>query len=204
MQVDSEPTAAVPTQQQSRPDKRTQTQLRTMGCVMGMLARADGSAKFSFGGSSVVCSIYGPMAARPREELMDSAYIQVQFDPATGASGTQERLYERYICDIAKAAILTAMHPRTTLRITVQVLSNDGSILATALNAVLLALMDAGVPLQTTFSAVACSIHRNGMLLLDPIDLESNNAQSNHTLVYDSTTGDIMAVYSSGLFTQDE
>ncbi|KAL2914307.1 exosome non-catalytic core subunit rrp46 [Polyrhizophydium stewartii] len=188
----------------SRPDKRGATQLRTMGCVLGPLSRADGSARFSFGDSSVLCSVYGPAPVRTRDEKLDQATVSVVFNPVSGVSGTQERLYERYIREVVEALVLSAMHPRTAINITAQVLANDGSILATAMNAVLLALVDAGVPMQATCAAAHAIINRDGSLLLDPVALEVEEGQSAHTFVFDTAADGILAVDSAGLFTQEE
>ncbi|KAH6562886.1 hypothetical protein BASA50_001653 [Batrachochytrium salamandrivorans] len=188
----------------SRPDKRSATQLRTMGCVIGMLSRADGSARFSLGDSNVLCSVYGPTAARARDERLDQACIQVVFNPVSGASGTQERMYERHVRQMVEALILTTLHPRTTIQITLQVLSNDGSILATAMNAVVLALIDAGIPLRITCASTTCMINQDGTLLLDPVSMEVSEAQSIHTLMFDTTTSEVMGIDSTGLFDTEE
>ncbi|KAH6571759.1 hypothetical protein BASA60_007017 [Batrachochytrium salamandrivorans] len=124
----------------SRPDKRSATQLRTMGCVIGMLSRADGSARFSLGDSNVLCSVYGPTAARARDERLDQACIQVVFNPVSGASGTQERMYERHM----------------------------------------------------------------GLYCWIPVSMEVSEAQSIHTLMFDTTTSEVMGIDSTGLFDTEE
>ncbi|KAJ1339692.1 hypothetical protein BSLG_005725 [Batrachochytrium salamandrivorans] len=162
-----------------------------MGCVVGMLSRADGSARFT-------------LASRPRDEKLDHAHIQVVFSPVSGISGTQERTYEHFIRQVVEAIVLSALHPRTTIQITLQVLFDDGSILSTAINAAVLALIDAGIPLSKTCSAVTCMISKEGVLLLDPVLLECSEAQSMHILVPDATSSEVLAVHSTGLFETDE
>ncbi|KAJ8329893.1 exosome non-catalytic core subunit rrp46 [Batrachochytrium dendrobatidis] len=201
---DSQGISATALMGHSRPDKRSVTQLRTMGCVVGMLSRADGSARFTLGKSSVLCSVYGPTASRPRDEKLDHAHIQVVFSPVSGISGTQERTYEHFIRQVVEAIVLSALHPRTTIQITLQVLFDDGSILSTAINAAVLALIDAGIPLSKTCSAVTCMISKEGVLLLDPVLLECSEAQSMHILVPDATSSEVLAVHSTGLFETDE
>ncbi|KAI8915124.1 ribosomal protein S5 domain 2-type protein [Entophlyctis helioformis] len=205
----------------TRPDKRSATQLRTMGCVLGLLSRADGSARFtlgpsgfaslhpncSSGDSSVLCAVYGPTSVRARDEKLDRADVQVLFQPLTGATSTQDKVLERCVRETAESLILTALHPRTSIRIIVQVLADDGPVLATAINAVVLALIDAGIAMQATAAAVTLMVDRDGTLLLDPRDLTVlgvQESQSMHTLVFDATAGDVLAIESTGLFGQEE
>lgn len=52
-------------------------------------------------------------------------------------------------------AILTQLHPRSEILITLHILSQDGSVLAACVNACTLALVDAGVPMSDY--VVACT-----------------------------------------------
>lgn len=52
-------------------------------------------------------------------------------------------------------AILTQLHPRSEILITLHILSQDGSVLAACVNACTLALIDAGVPMSDY--VVACT-----------------------------------------------
>lgn len=150
-----------------------------MSTTTGILTRSDGSAKFQFGKSCVLTSIYGPMNVKMRDELLDKSFINVIFTPVSGSGGTHERLYEGILRQTASSIILATLFPRTMIKITCQVLADDGSILSTAMNSMILALLDAGVPLTSTFSAVTCMIHKDGNLLLDPTNLELEVVSTN-------------------------
>lgn len=155
-----------------RVDSRTSNSIRTMSSSSGLLQGCDGSAKFQFGTSSIICGVLGPTAVKLKDELMDKAFIKIEFTPLAGGGGTQDRLYERILEQTAASLILTSLYPRTMIKISLQVLSQDGSILATAVNAMILALLDAGVPMKSMASSVTCMIHKSGELLLDPTELE--------------------------------
>lgn len=45
-------------------------------------------------------------------------------------------------------AVLTHLHPRSEITITLHILSQDGGVLATCVNAATLALIDAGIPMS--------------------------------------------------------
>ena len=51
-------------------------------------------------------------------------------------------------------------------------MSQDGSILSSAINAMILALLDSGIPMKATCCAVSCMISKDGDLILDPTVLE--------------------------------
>lgn len=121
-----------------RPDKRVETAIRQMTLSQSTLKRSDGSAKFSFGNSSVLCAVLGPAAAKTRDELMDKAYVKINFTPLAGSGGTNDRLYESILKNICEPLILVTLYPRTMIKITLQVLAVDGGVLPAAINAMIL------------------------------------------------------------------
>lgn len=56
-------------------------------------------------------------------------------------------------------AILTQLHPRSEILITLHILSQDGSVLATCVNACTLALIDAGIPMSDYVVACTAGSH---------------------------------------------
>ena len=154
-----------------RSDKRAPTQQRALTGSLGLLSRADGSAKFTFGESGCLCSVNGPMAVHQKDELLDQATIQVLFSPCSGINGPRYRSMEKKLRELAQSCVLTSLHPRTLIQMTIQVLHEDGSIFAAAVNAMMLALMDAGIPMKTYAFAVSLAVV-NDELILDPTSEE--------------------------------
>ena len=116
-----------------------------------------------------------------------------------GQDGPVERELEECLTGVARAAVLATMYPRTQIAITVQVVNDDGALLATAINAVLLALMDAGVALTNLLPAVCCALcvprtlpgelpaqSAAPVLILDPTAEEEQAAQCCFTLAFAS------------------
>lgn len=69
-----------------------------------------------------------------------------------GGSGSDlERQYEQTVRGTVEGVIQAAQNPRTAVSITLQVMADDGSLLACALNAACAALVDAAVPMTSTF-----------------------------------------------------
>lgn len=109
-------------------------------------------------------------------------------------AGTRERQYEALIRRTCEAIIVAALHPRALIQVVVQVVSDDGSLLACAMNAACAALVDAAVPLRTLFAAVSAAQlaegsgggegGSGGVLLLDPSAGEEAAAVAVGTFAY--------------------
>ncbi|GJJ72605.1 exosome complex component RRP46 [Entomortierella parvispora] len=200
---------------------RTANQLRPFFSSQNLLNRADGSAQFDFGGSSVLCSVVGPAEVKIRDEKLDRATIEVIARPLVGLPGIKDKSRERSIRETLEPLILSGLHPRTGIQIVVQTMKDDGCILSTAFNATVLALLDAGIPLNSILGSVTCIVdEKSGEILLDPTTEELSQAKSTHVFVFDnkssiSTTGaaamdldsessPILFSDSTGLYTEEE
>lgn len=88
-----------------------------------------------------------------------------------------EREIERFIGDALGSCILVEEYPRTAIEIVIQVIKEDGSVISTALNAAVLALMDAGVQMKYLSIATTCLVEnrRELNLRLDPCEEEEYN-----------------------------
>jgi exosome complex component RRP41 len=77
-----------------------------------------------------------------------------------------------------QAHLFTHLYPRSTITISLHVLSLDGALLAACLNAASLALVDAGVPMPSIFAAATSGMitTTDGSTPSDPI-LDLNNAE---------------------------
>lgn len=112
----------------ARKDGRSKQQLRQMSIEHSPLNRADGSARFSQGNTVVLCSVTGPAEVKPRNELMDRAFVEVVFKPATGFPATKEKLLEHFLTQTLSAIILTTLHPRSVITVVIQVVNDDGAV----------------------------------------------------------------------------
>ncbi|KAG0054923.1 Exosome component 5 [Gryganskiella cystojenkinii] len=200
---------------------RTRTsanQLRPFFSSQNLLNRADGSAQFDFGGSSVLCSVVGPAEVKIRDEKLDRATIEVIARPLVGLPGIKDKARERFIRETLEPLVLSGLHPRTGIQIVVQTMKDDGSILSTAFNATVLALLDAGIPLNSIIGSVTCIVdEKSGEVLLDPTNEELAQAKSTHVFVFDNkgsigdkmetdddNTSPILFSDSTGLYTEEE
>ncbi|KAG0164143.1 Exosome component 5 [Apophysomyces sp. BC1034] len=190
-----------------RPDRRAEnTQLRALAASQNVLNRADGSAKFEFGETSVMVSVVGPVDVSHRDEKLDEATVEVVVRPATGYPATNEKLLESILRTAFEPVILAGMMPRTLIQIVVQVMKDDGSILAAAINGITLALLDAGVPMKSITAAISCTIDKNtNEILLDPTTEELEDAGSEHIFAFNNDpSSSLLLSNSTGQFSQDQ
>ena len=83
--------------------------------------------------------------------------------------------WSRYLEETFASVVMTETFPRSQLDIFVEISNADGGVLSSAFNAVTLALLDAGVPMNDYVIAGSVS-YVQGHFLLDPNRLEESSA----------------------------
>ncbi len=182
----------------TRLDHRHGDQLRAFNCEQGLLHQADGSARFTHGHTSVLTAVYGPMeCARSSQDLIEGACVEVVFNSAVDDDVQKNKECSEVLRRTFEPIVLRALHPRTLLRIVVQVIKDDGSAMAVATNSVCMALLDAGFPMKTFAVGVSCLARRDA-LTLDPtlaeertgeVRLRRQNAAPSHTIAHHARGG---------------
>ncbi|KAJ7543930.1 hypothetical protein O6H91_09G058800 [Diphasiastrum complanatum] len=168
----------------ARRDGRTAIQLRPLACTRGLLNRAHGSARWSQENTCVLAAVYGPKSISGRRENPERATIEVIWKPKSGMTGNKEKEAELVLRRSLDYIIIATLHPNTGMSIIVQVISDDGALLACAINATTAALVDTGIPLSGLIAAVSCGINKEGDLLLDLTKSEEQEAQAHVCLVF--------------------
>ncbi|KAL6745828.1 ribosomal protein S5 domain 2-type protein [Haematococcus lacustris] len=155
---------------------RTHDQCRRVVCELSVLSRADGSAQWSQDDTSVLAAVYGPRQAPQQKEDAELAVIEVVFKPRGGLQGSVDKENEVIIRSTLEAVVMLGQHPRTSITVVLQVMQEDGSVLACACNAACAALVNAGVPMRCMFACVSCVVDVMGGMLLDPDSKEEQAA----------------------------
>ncbi len=109
---------------------------------------------------------------------------------------------QKILKDLANAMILHQGIEAATLHISIQELNADGSSLATFINSMSLALLDAATPLKCFVSCVACIV-LNKQILLDPTQKEIEASDSCHTFAFNNLD-ELFLCESFGSFSQGE
>ncbi|OQO09849.1 hypothetical protein B0A48_04201 [Cryoendolithus antarcticus] len=173
------------------------------------LQRADGSATFTSNLYSILAGVNGPVEVQRRDELPEEAYIEVNIRPGSGVGTPRERYLESIVASVLRSVILVHLHPRMLIQVTLQVLQEPSeklmkgkgevAVLPSLLNAAFLALVDGGIPLETTMSAVLVAVDAAGGVVAEPSIKELLICQSVHALAYD-LQGELVMDQSTGVF----
>ncbi|KAM9737105.1 exosome complex component RRP46-like [Dama dama] len=189
--------------------------LRHFACEQNLLSRPDGSASFlqepvlhktrsHCRDTSVLAGVYGPAEVKVSKEIFNKATLEVILRPKTGLPGVAEKSRERLIRNTCEAVVLGALHPRTSITVVLQVISDAGSLLACCLNAACMALVDAGVPMRALFCGVTCALDSDGTLMLDPTAKQEKEARAVLTFALDSVERKLLMSTTKGLYSDAE
>lgn len=137
------------------------------------------------------------------KEIIDKALVEVHFEPRSGQSACSDRQIESFISELCKQTIITTMHPRTCLLINITELHDDGCVLASAINATVLALCDAGVPMKNMVAASTCCVNEKDEIILEPTKDQLLNSSAHITAVIDSGCNQLVSIVSKGAMTSE-
>jgi exosome complex component RRP41 len=169
-----------------RVDGRKLDELRPLKMVVQVLSRPDGSAYVEHGKNKVYAAVHGPRELHPRHlSLPDRARIRVVYRMATFSVNDRKRPapsrreYEisKVIREALEPALFVEEYPRTGIDIFIEVVQADGGTRTASINAAVLALADAGIPLRTL--PVACAVGKiDGKMALDLNDVEDQKGEA--------------------------
>jgi exosome complex component RRP46 len=173
------------------------------------LSRADGSATYTDSLFSVLAAVNGPVEVSRRDELPEEATIEVNVRPGSGVGGPRERWLETVVHSLLRSVVLVHLHPRTLVQVTLQVVREPGvkflkgrgevAILPALANAAFLALVDGGLPLDTTLNAALVAVNKNGEIVAGPGAEELEVCQSVHAMAF-GFNGEMLLDESTGSF----
>ncbi|KAJ5601424.1 exosome complex endonuclease 1 [Penicillium lagena] len=144
-----------------RLDGRRWNELRLLQAQISTNPASSGSSYLSMGNTAIMCSVHGPAEGRRGEgsgqagsagaivdvEVNIAGFASVDRKRRAGGSGGQSSRIATTLRSAFQSHLHTYLYPHSTISIHVHVLSADGSLLAAAINACTLALVDAGIPM---------------------------------------------------------
>ncbi|XP_043918676.1 exosome complex component RRP46 isoform X1 [Protopterus annectens] len=178
--------------------------LRPFGCEQNLLSRPDGSASFFQGDTTVLAAVYGPADVKVSKEIFDKATVEVILKPKVGLSGVAEKAKEQMIKNTCESVILTALHPRTSITVVLQVIHDAGSLLSCCLNASFVAMMDAGLPMKSSFCGLTCVIGTDGNIVLDPTAKQEKESRAVLIFGIESTEKKVLLLTTKGSCSVEE
>lgn len=189
-----------------RNDGRRWDELRSIKMTTGVLERADGSAIVETGGTKVLAAVYGPREVYPKHlAVPDKAIFRVAYRMASFSveerkkpqPSRREIELSKVIKEAIEPAIFLEQFPRTVIDAYVLVLQADGGTRVASINAVSLALADAGIPMKGLVSAIA--VGRLGdQVIVDLNDVEDKYGDSDMPIAMIPITGEITLFQMDG------
>lgn len=138
--------------------------------------------------------------------------------------GVQDRFFEATLKNTCEAALAAALHPRSSIIITIQELHNNGQVstyiiwnsraflcystsltknvnlqlLSCALNAACLSCLDSNIDMKFLFASTTCFLTKDGTLQIrTPI---KENIQAVFVFTFDSMNGRIVVSHTEGVY----
>lgn len=174
-----------------RSDGRSENTLRPLSCEFGCLQNCDGSAIWKSGETSVLAAVHGPVA--PRQGQYESASGGIVTVVVKGDVNLNVAEWESLLTQQLSACIVLESYPRSIISVVLQIIEDDGSILAAALHSAVSALMDASIDMKYLPTAVTCccdgsdvvtSLTQAPSVKLDPTLEEEQSAQAVQVLIF--------------------
>ncbi|CAM9786791.1 unnamed protein product [Ectocarpus sp. 12 AP-2014] len=194
--------------EETRRDGRRANQIRPLAAEQGILNRADGSARFVQGNTSVLAAVYGPAPAKTlRMERLEGATLDVSFKPESGITSPADAESEALLRRSLEEVVLRSRYPRTVVSVIIQVIVDDGAVLSAALNAATMALLNAGVEMTGMALSVTCCITAavsGRSVLLDPCKVEEIDAAATAVVATLSAGGGVLSCRAVGSMSQEE
>jgi exosome complex component RRP41 len=140
-----------------RTDGRKPDEFRPIKMEVGVLDKADGSARVEFGKTKVLAAVYGPREMHPRHDtLPNKAVVRCKYDMMSfsveerARPGRSRRSMEisKVLSEALESVVYTDRFPGMAIDIFVEVYQADASTRVTGLNAASLALANAGIPMK--------------------------------------------------------
>lgn len=177
-----------------RTDGRRFNELRNFQCKLGSQGRAvDGCAVVDMGVCRVVASVNGPQEPEGRASTnasQASLTVNLVVAPFASTERMKHLANERPLQELElnlqetfSEAILLTAYPRTEIVVNLVVVAQDGHILPACVNAMTLALIDAGIPMYEYMSSCSVAVYDNEVPLLDPNQIEASDLPTVNTAV---------------------
>lgn len=164
-------------------DNRKLDELRPITAKVGVIKRADGSAKFQIGKSIAIAAVYGPrelypgFLQDPEKGILRCNYDMLSFSVTERKRpGPNRRSVE--ISLVTEKALLPVLdlsaYPNTVIDVFIQVIQADSGTRCAGICAASMALADAGIPMKGLVSAISVG------KVSDKIVLDLNKEEEDH------------------------
>lgn len=176
-----------------RGKKKKKMETREMEVEVGVLLRADGSARCraSSEGSSALASVYAPRSAThgraTAAETGERASVDVSVRAGAAGGGSRSRLrsLEAICAGALEAVLVREAYPRCSISVHVLIERDVGCVESCVVNAAASACVDAGLQMTGMLAAGSFAVDREGRVRAEPgwTEIEAAEAMVHLVLV---------------------
>jgi len=181
-----------------RYDFRKNNEARLIRHELGVVIEAEGSCKY-YQGNTIVTAFLNSFTTNKtlKQERFDRSSLQVKI--STGSDDIKKNKFaEDYIYKSILPAIKSLNYPRKQFVLTIIVVHDDGSSIACAINASVLALFNAGISMVSVPISVCVLKQSDNTLIFDPaLNEEINDSSDLHIFTFSDISSKVSIICSS-------
>ncbi|MFX1238270.1 MAG: exosome complex exonuclease Rrp41 [Promethearchaeota archaeon] len=169
-----------------RLDGRDKKELRPIKMEVGVVKNADGSAYLEWGNNKIFAAVYGPRdvhphhLAKPDKGILRVFYRMTTFsvfERKRPAPGRREKEISMIISDCLEPVLFLELYPGTSFEVFIEVIDADGGTRCASTTVAALALADAGIPMKSLVTSVACG-KIDGEIVVDLSGIEDKAGEA--------------------------
>uniref|UniRef100_A0A0N5A2J4 RNase_PH domain-containing protein n=1 Tax=Parastrongyloides trichosuri TaxID=131310 RepID=A0A0N5A2J4_PARTI len=170
-----------------RSDGRLPKEIRHISYETGIQMQAQGSVSWKQGLTELRCSVFGPGPCRNKTRMRrDEVYLNIVVNQLPFATrdrkrnentkrDRQQQSISRYLETVFRKCVVTELYPKSQIDIYIDILLNDGSVLAACMNAAAVALASSSIPMRYVPTTITVGYCDSDYVLDLNADEESTN-----------------------------
>uniref|UniRef100_A0A0K0FUV7 Exosome complex component RRP41 (inferred by orthology to a human protein) n=1 Tax=Strongyloides venezuelensis TaxID=75913 RepID=A0A0K0FUV7_STRVS len=143
-----------------RSDGRLPKETRHISYETGIQRQAQGSVSWKQGLTELRCSVFGPGPCRNKTRMRrEEVYLNIVVNQLPFATRDRKKnentkrdrhqqSISRYLESVLRKCIVTELYPKSQIDIYIDILLNDGSVMAACINAAAVALATSSIPMR--------------------------------------------------------
>lgn len=183
-------------------DGRFPEQMRPFSIKPAVISQAKGSCYLELGNTKLTCAIYGPRATgKISKTYLDQGNVYCEIDLLPFASDkrrpyqreAEEQELSKQLQEALETVVRRETFPNAVVDVYINVIEDDGSVLAASITAASVALSLAGIQLLDTITACT-TVFTPSVPLIDPTRFEQDSASSQMTVAFMANSGEIAQI----------
>ena len=183
-------------------DGRFPEQMRSFSIRPSVIPQSKGSCYLELGNTKLTCAIYGPRGTgKIGKTFLDQGNVYCEVDILPFASDkrrpyqreSDEQELSRQLQEALETVVRRETFPNAVVDVYINIIEDDGSVLAASITAASVALSLAGIQQLDTLTACT-AVFTPSSPLIDPTGFEQSSASSQMTVALMANSGEIAQI----------